>query len=157
MKMVYLLAASIMLSTQVAAQQLVSQEEYVKYQQLSATSAIDSIIDDPKAPKIIIFQPEVTMTVKAPYSIEVFFRPYENQKISWKSFKALYGSMQFDITDRLLKMATISDNSLYISNADIPVGIHKITLLIADEMQRKAQKEFIVAVEKWNDIFVHLP
>jgi hypothetical protein len=24
-------------------------------------------------------------------------------------------------------------------------------------MQRKAQKEFIVAVEKWNDIFVHLP
>jgi hypothetical protein len=24
-------------------------------------------------------------------------------------------------------------------------------------MQRKSQKEFIVAVEKWSDIFVHLP
>lgn len=148
MKTIYLLIALLAISTQGAAQQLVSQEEYVKYQQITATSAYESIPEDPRAPKIIIFQPEVTKTVKAPFSIEVFFRPFENQKISWKSFKALYGSMQFDITDRLLKMATISDNSLYISNADIPVGTHRITLLIADEMQRKAQKEFIVAVEK---------
>lgn len=148
MKTIYLLIALLTISTQVVAQQLISREEYVKYQQISTTSAYESIPEDPRAPKIIISQPEVTKTVKAPFSIEVFFRPFENQKISWKSFKALYGSMQFDITDRLLKIATISDNSLYISNADIPVGTHRITLLIADEMQRKAQKEFIVAVEK---------
>lgn len=148
MKKIYLLLAILFATANLAAQPLVSQEEYVKYQQLSGASAIEVAIEDPRAPKIIIFQPEVTKTVKAPFPIEVFFRPFENQKILWKSFKALYGSMQFDITERLLKMATISENSLFISNADIPVGNHKITLLIADDMQRKAQKEFIVVVEK---------
>jgi hypothetical protein len=148
MKTIFILATLLFTATHLAAQPLVSQEEYVKYQKISATIANDGFIEDPKAPKIIIFQPEVTKTVRAPFPIEVFFRPFENQKIAWGSFKALYGGMQFDITERLLKMATISDNSLYISNADIPVGIHRITLLIADDMQRKSQKEFIVAVEK---------
>lgn len=148
MKATYLLLPLLFLAAELSAKPLVSQEEYIKYQNLSSTSSVEPIAEDPRAPKIIIFQPELTKSVKPPFSIEIFFRAFEKQKISWKSFKALYGNMKFDITDRLLSMATISDNSLFISNADIPVGSHRITLLIADDMQRESRKEFILAVEK---------
>ena len=92
------------------------------------------------------FQPVINKNFWLP--IEIFFRPHENQKILWSSFRALYGTMQFDITERLLKMAVISDNSLFVSNVDIPPGSHQITLLVTDDRQRKSQKEFILVVEK---------
>lgn len=131
-----------------AAEYLVNFDEMEKYQSPLAPSASEKFNTDPDAPKIVVFQPDVDKAIKAPFPIEIFFQPASGVKVSWESFRVLYGNYQFDITNRFLKEARVSENGLYIPKADIPPGYHKLTIRIADERKKYAQKDFLVMVEK---------
>lgn len=130
------------------AEYLIDFDEMTKYQSPVAPSAAEKFNTDPDAPKIVVFQPDVDKAIKAPFPIEIFFQPANGSKVSWDSFKVLYGNYQFDITNRFLKEARLSENGLYIPKADIPPGYHKLTIRIADERKKYAQKDFLVMVEK---------
>ena len=58
------------------------------------------------------------------------------------SFKASYGSLGLDITNRLLQHAKLSGSVLSMDNVDIPSGVHSVTLSIADNSGRKGTKTF---------------
>lgn len=132
---------------QVNAAQLVTEEEVRQYQSMMVPTGEALPPDDPGAPRIVIFQPDVDKTVRSPFPIEIFFRPNDGQSIAWESFRVYYGSFQFDITNRILPIAKIHDNSIYISHAEIPVGKHKLTLKIADEKQRVARRDVEILVK----------
>lgn len=134
-------------STELYAAQLVTEEEMRMYQNMVVPTGESLPPDDPGAPRIVIFQPDVDKSIHSPFQIEVFFRPNDGQRIAWDSFRVYYGSFQFDITNRILPLAKIHDNSIYISHAEIPSGKHKLTLKIADEKQRVARREVEILVK----------
>lgn len=128
------------------ASQLVSEEEVRMYQSMVVPTAESLPPDDPGAPRIVIFQPDVDKSIRSPFQIEVFFRPNDGQRIAWDSFRVYYGTFQFDITNRILPIAKIHDNSIFISHAEIPAGKHKLTLKIADEKQRVSRRDVEILV-----------
>lgn len=128
------------------ASQLVSEEEVRMYQSMVVPTAESLPPDDPGAPRIVIFQPDVDKSVRSPFQIEVFFRPNDGQRIAWDTFRVYYGTFQFDITNRILPIAKIHDNSIFISHAEIPAGKHKLTLKIADEKQRVSRRDVEILV-----------
>lgn len=128
------------------ASQLVSEEEVRMYQSMVVPTSESLPSDDPGAPRIVIFQPDVDKSVRSPFQIEVFFRPNDGQRIAWDSFRVYYGTFQFDITNRILPIAKIHDNSIFISHAEIPAGKHRLTLKIADEKQRVSRRDVEIVV-----------
>lgn len=133
--------------SQASAAQLVTEEEVRQYQNMMVPTGEALPPDDPGAPRIVIFQPDVDKTVQSPFPIEIFFRPSEGQRIEWGSFRVYYGTFQFDITNRILPIAKIHDNSIYIAQAEIPAGRHKLTLKIADERQRVSRRDVEILVK----------
>lgn len=143
-----LLATSLAwISSEAMASQLVTEEEVRMYQSMVVPTGDSMPPDDPGAPRIVIFQPDVDKSVRSPFQIEVFFRPNDGQRISWESFRVYYGTFQFDITNRILPIAKIHDNSIFISHAEIPAGKHKLTLKIADEKQRVSRRDLEILVK----------
>lgn len=134
-------------ATYAQAVQLVSEDEMRIYQSVMVPAGEGLPSDDPGAPRIVIFQPDVEKSISSPFQIEVLFRPNDGQRIAWDSFRVYYGTFQFDITNRILPIAKIHDNSIFISNAEIPAGRHKLTLKIADEKHRVSRRDVEIQVK----------
>ena len=65
----------------------------------------------------------------------------------FNSFKALYGMLKLDITDRLLKEATKTPTGIKLANVDVPSGRHKLLISIKDSQGNFSTKEIIFKVE----------
>jgi hypothetical protein len=80
------------------------------------------------------------MPIRPPVTIRISFLPKAGATIETASFHATYG--WFDITKRILEHAHISRSGLLANNVNIPAGHHKVTLQIADNMQRVGVRTF---------------
>ena len=100
-------------------------------------------------PMIEILKPEpaADLKVKAPFSINVLFKPQVDAAIDPSTFKVLYGGLRFDITNRITKFVKVTATGFSLDNAQIPVGKHRLTLQVQDEKQRVAERELRVEVE----------
>ena len=100
-------------------------------------------------PIIEILKPEpvADLKVKAPFSISVLFKPQADSAIDPSTFKVLYGSLRFDITNRITKFVKVTATGFSLDNAQIPVGKHRLTMQVQDEKQRVAERELRVEVE----------
>jgi len=87
-------------------------------------------------PIISVRQPDQSKPIQPPVTIRITFRAQEGATIDVKTFRALYGSMQLDITQRLLEHAKLDERGLSAGNAQLPAGQHMVTLSIADNMHR---------------------
>jgi len=96
----------------------------------------------PDAPTIEVSQPDATKPIKPPVTIRIRFRPKEGATIDPTSFRATYGSLGIDITNRIMQHAHVSASGLVANNADVPAGHHSVTLQIADNMHRVAIRTF---------------
>ena len=96
----------------------------------------------PGAPTIEIEQPDETKPIKLPINIRVRFRPQAGAMIDPRSFRATYGWLGIDITQRIIEHAQVSAAGLVANGADIPAGHHKVTLQIADNMRRVGTETF---------------
>lgn len=97
----------------------------------------------PGAPEIVVEQPDAAKPLlHAPLTIRVHFVPGVGAAIDPNSFKASYGSLGLDITNRLLQHAKLSGGVLSMENVDIPSGVHTVTLTIADNAGRKGTRTF---------------
>lgn len=100
-------------------------------------------------PSIDIIKPEPTIDtkIKAPFAINVVFRPQPDAAIDPTSFRVLYGALRVDITGRITKFVKVSPTGFLLENAQIPAGKHRLTLQVQDEKQRVAERELRVDVE----------
>jgi hypothetical protein len=126
-----------------AAWTLITKEEFE--QSLDATQPLSRSIDrsrSPDAPTIEVSQPDATKPIKPPVTIRIRFRPKEGATIDPTSFRATYGSLGIDITNRIMQHAHVSASGLVANNADVPAGHHRVTLQIADNMHRVGMRTF---------------
>ena len=103
---------------------------------------------DPKGPAIQVIYPQsLDIPLKNPFKMEVLFKPQQGATLDFTSFKALYGVLKLDITDRLLKEATKTATGIRLANVDVPSGRHKLLLSIKDSQGHVSAKEIIFKVE----------
>ena len=75
------------------------------------------------------------------------FRPQPDAPIDPATFKVMYGAFRVDITARITKFVKVTPDGFSLENAQIPVGKHRLTLLVLDEKQRAAERELRFEVE----------
>jgi hypothetical protein len=103
---------------------------------------------DPRGPAIQVIDPQsLDVPLTNPFRMEVLFKPQQGASLDFTSFKALYGFLKLDITDRLLKEATKTPTGIKLANVDVPSGRHKLLLSIKDSQGRFSAKEIIFKVE----------
>jgi len=94
------------------------------------------------APVIEVDQPDETRPINVPVTIRLRFRPQGGAIIDLTSFRATYGWLAIDITQRIIEHAQVSASGLLANGADIPAGHHKVTLQVADNMHRVGMRTF---------------
>jgi hypothetical protein len=121
------------LSTPIFAQShfLVSEEEMVKSNANKVFFYPKSAIS-PDAPKIELVSPKLDSTISSPTQIELKFLPKTPATTKPETFRILYGTFQIDITERLLKVATVTPQGINVPEAKLPNGRHKLVLNVQD-------------------------
>jgi len=93
------------------------------------------------APTIEILFPKLPGNVASPTTINLKFTAVAPNRIKPETFKALYGTLQIDITKKLLKLAKVTDTGIQVHEAALPNGRHKILLTVEDSVGREGGKK----------------
>ena len=101
----------------------------------------------PGGPVIEIMTPDARQAVKAPVDIVVRFRPGPDARIVLDSLRIRYGMIGLDVTERIRKAATVTDEGIRASGADLPAGKHSMSIEIADSAGRTTKQAFKFRVE----------
>jgi hypothetical protein len=96
----------------------------------------------PDPPVIEVVEPREAPTLPSPLTIRLSFRSPTGTAINPTSFRASYGALGLDITDRLMQRARVDANGLVMENVAIPEGSHRITLRVADAVGRIGERAF---------------
>jgi len=97
-------------------------------------------------PTIDLLRPDLSGPLRNPVTIEVRFTAGPGREIDMRSFRASYGWLGMNVTNRLLRHAVRGPNTLSASNVELPVGDHRITLSIADNAGKRASRTFRFSV-----------
>jgi hypothetical protein len=103
----------------------------------------------PGAPKIHVLQPSISgkKPLHNPILIELQFSSASDADIDPASFRAYYGFLRIDLTERLLESVRVEKSGLKIENAEVPTGKHRLFLSIADSKERTTETELRFVVE----------
>jgi len=104
-------------------------------------------IESPLAPRIDLIAPDVAGAVRSPLMIVVRFAATAPAKIDPESFRAYYGALRINITDRIKKNAQVLESGISVEGATLPSGSHRLVLVIADSTGRVAEKDIRFTVE----------
>lgn len=121
-------------------------------QQSAKSSVVEPLLDtaaDPYGvrPAIEIRQPSLlSQPLGTPLAIELSFLAADAPIVP-DSFRAYYGNLKLNITDRIVKKVKILAEGLRIEDAEIPSGQHKILLVIEDEKGRRGERELKFTVK----------
>jgi hypothetical protein len=94
------------------------------------------------APTITIEEPEITRPVRSPVNIRIRFQAAANARIAVNSLRVRYGRLGIDITRRILAHARPTPSGVFVEDAELPRGRHRVTIQIADNMGRVGSKSF---------------
>jgi hypothetical protein len=97
---------------------------------------------EPGAPKIEVEEPDASKPIKPPVTIRIRFQPQSDATIDPKTFRATYGFLALDITQRITQNAKVTSSGLVATNADISPGRYTVTLQIADNKHRVGIRTF---------------
>ncbi|MEW5909428.1 MAG: hypothetical protein AB1659_06495 [Thermodesulfobacteriota bacterium] len=99
-----------------------------------------------KGPVIRVNSPKNGETYPRPIKVDMEFISPENVLVDIKTLQVLYVKLiEIDITDRIKPFAT--EKGIFIPEADIPKGRHKIKITIADAGGNKSSKDLIFMVK----------
>jgi len=102
----------------------------------------------PGAPKIHVLQPVIAgAPLHNPIRIELQFSSTSDADIDPGTFRAYYGFLRIDLTERILKNVRVAKSGLKIENAEIPPGKHRLFLRITDSKERATETEVRFVVE----------
>ena len=94
------------------------------------------------APTIRIEEPDITRPVRSPVNIRIRFQAAANARIEVNSLRVRYGRLGIDITRRILAHARPTPSGVFVEDAELPRGRHRVTIQIADNMGRVGSKSF---------------
>jgi hypothetical protein len=94
------------------------------------------------APTIRIEQPDITRPIRSPVDIRISFQAAANSRIAVNSLRVRYGFLGIDITRRILAHARPTATGVFVEDAELPRGRHKVTIQIADNMGRTGATSF---------------
>lgn len=97
---------------------------------------------DPDVPQIEVVRPQEAGTLTSPLTIILRFRAATGAQIVPTSFRAHYGLLGLDITNRLLPYARLDASGLNAENAALPSGSHRVQVQIADTRGRVGDRTF---------------
>ncbi len=98
-------------------------------------------------PQIEVESPALDGPVKSPVTIKLKFVPPPGAVIVPDTFRAYYGFLGIDITDRIRAHAAITPTGLTLEHAELPKGTHEITLSVRDSADRAAELRVSVTIE----------
>ena len=100
----------------------------------------------PGAPLIQLLRPDISRPINNPTTIVVRFSAGAGAAIDMRTFRATYGWLEIDVTNRLLAHAKKTPDSLFAENVHLPLGEHSVTLSIADTSGKTASRTFNFSV-----------
>jgi hypothetical protein len=92
------------------------------------------------APVIALIAPKLTSPVTSPTVIEVKFQPAASSTVKPESFRVLYGSFEIDITKRILSLTKVTETGVFVQEASLPKGKHKLLMVVEDSSGRKGNR-----------------
>jgi hypothetical protein len=92
------------------------------------------------APVIELTAPKLSTPISSPTNIELKFQPKAPSIVKPESFRVLYGAFGLDITKRLLSVAKVSEQGVFVQEANLPKGRHKLTMVVEDSAGRKGNR-----------------
>jgi hypothetical protein len=98
------------------------------------------------APRIEVVAPVETAALRAPLTIRLTFSAAPGGRIDPDSFRALYGALRLDVTDRIRRHARVDAAGLLAESVAMPAGRHRILLFIADNQGRRGERDFRLLV-----------
>ena len=94
------------------------------------------------APTITIQEPNIARPIRTPVNIRIRFRAAGDARIAVNSLRVRYGALGIDITRRILAHARPTQSGVFVRNAELPRGRHRVTIQIADNMGRVGSRSF---------------
>ena len=99
------------------------------------------------APVIELSAPKLSARVNSPTPIELKFQPTPPSVVKPDTFKVLYGSFEIDITKRILNVAKVTESGLFVQEAVLPKGKHKLLMVIEDTAGRRGNRSIDFEVQ----------
>ena len=139
MKKIITLLVSGLSATAFAGQLLVSVDEMNASNNAKPPFTAKSVA--PKdAPLIELSAPKLSSPVSSPTVIEVKFQPTAPSAVKPETFKVLYGSFEIDITKRILNVAKVTETGVFVQEANLPKGKHKLLMVVEDNAGRRGNR-----------------
>ena len=92
------------------------------------------------APVIELSAPKLSAAVSSPTPIELKFQPTAPSTVKPETFKVLYGSFEIDITKRILNLAKVTETGVFVQEANLPKGKHKLLMVVEDNAGRRGNR-----------------
>jgi hypothetical protein len=92
------------------------------------------------APVIELSAPKLSTPVSSPTPIELKFQPSPPSAVKPETFKVLYGSFEIDITKRILNVAKVTESGVFVQEANLPKGKHKLLMVVEDTAGRRGNR-----------------
>ena len=92
------------------------------------------------APVIELSAPKLSAAVSSPTPIELKFQATAPSTVKPETFKVLYGSFEIDITKRILNLAKVTESGVFVQEANLPKGKHKLLMVIEDNAGRRGNR-----------------
>ena len=99
------------------------------------------------APVIELSAPKLSAPVNSPTPIELKFQPTPPSVVKPDTFKVLYGSFEIDITKRILNVAKVTESGVFVQEAVVPKGKHKLLMVIEDTAGRRGNRSIDFEVQ----------
>ena len=92
------------------------------------------------APLIELSAPKLSSAVSSPTPIELKFQSTPASSVKPETFKVLYGSFEVDITKRILNLAKASEAGVFVQEASLPKGKHKLMMVLENTAGRRGNR-----------------
>jgi len=92
------------------------------------------------APLIELSTPKLSSAVSSPTPIELKFQSTPPSTVKPETFKVLYGSFEIDITKRILNVAKVTESGVFVQEANLPKGKHKLLMVVEDTAGRRGNR-----------------
>ena len=114
--------------------------------------SVHAAVEPPRheAPSIVLHAPRDGGTYASPVGIDIGFQPAHGVAIDLSTLKVtvvthtLIGDLSFDITDDVSLYASAA--GIRARRARIPAGEHTVTIIVADTLQRRAERQLTIIV-----------
>jgi hypothetical protein len=126
---------------------LISEAEMRLYSPMVSPMASQGLQSAQGAPSILWVQPASGATVHSPMDIQILVVPNGSTMVDWDSLRVFYGALRFDITERIWAKAQRDVNQLSIRAVEVPNGVHRLLIQVADTEKRQGQRELVLHVD----------